>query len=137
MSEIPVYVLDSFAPLSHLQDERGQGRVLALLEQAQAGDCRLLLSLINLGEMAYIVERRRGLPAAQSALAAVQALPVEVLPADQDAVFGAAHLKARYPISFADAFAAEAALTHQAILVTGDPEFKCLEGELHVEWLER
>lgn len=137
MSDLPVFVLDSFALLAHLQDESGQGRVLALLEQAQRGECRLLLSLINLGEMAYLVERRRGLPAAQKALSAVQSLPIEVLPADPDAVFGAAHLKARFPVSFADAFAAHAALAHQAVLVTGDPEFKALEGSLEIEWLAR
>jgi ribonuclease VapC len=137
MSELPVYILDSFALLAHFQDEHGQGRVVTLLEQAQRGECRLLLSLINLGEMAYLVERRRGLPAAQSALAALQALPIEVLPADTDAVFGAAHLKARFPIAFADAFAAQAAVDHQATLVTGDPEFQALEGLLEIEWLAR
>ena len=132
-----LYVLDSFAILAHLQDEGGQGRVVRLLEQAQRGECRLLLSLINLGEVAYLVERRRGLPAAQATLAALEALPLEILPADQEAVMAAAHLKAGYRISFADAFAAAAAQAHAATLVTGDPEFKAMEGVLAIEWLGR
>lgn len=59
MPELPVYVLDSFALLAHLQDESGQGRVVGLLELAQSNGCRLLISLINLGEMADIVESIR------------------------------------------------------------------------------
>ena len=134
---LAAYVLDSFALLAHLQDEQGQGRVLHLLEAAARGECQLMLSLANLGEVAYVVERRRGLAAAQATLAAVQGLPLTILPADEEAVFGAAHLKAQFSISFADAFAAQAALTNQAVLLTGDPEFHALEGSLTIEWLER
>jgi predicted nucleic acid-binding protein len=134
MPETPVFVLDSFAVLAHLQ---GEGkRVLSLLEQAQCGECRLLFSLINLGEVIYLVERRRGLPAAQAVLAALDELPVEVLPADREAVLAAAHLKAQFPIAYSDAFAASAAQTHQATLVTGDQEFERLAQHINIEWLE-
>jgi PIN domain nuclease of toxin-antitoxin system len=47
----PCYVLDSFALLAHFQEERDSLRVLELLEEAQQGNCRLLLSLVNLGEV--------------------------------------------------------------------------------------
>ena len=136
MPDQPVFVLDSFAVLAHLQDESGRGRVVTLLEEATRGECLLLLSLINLGEVAYLLERRRGLARTQAALAAVEALPLRVLPADRDTVLLAAHLKAHYPISFADAFAATAAQMHQAVLLTGDPEFNALGHQIQVEWLE-
>ncbi len=83
-----------------------------------------MLSLVNLGEVCYLIERRRGLREVQIALAAIDSLPIEILPVDRDAVMAAAHLKALYPISFADAFAASAAQTHSAILLTGDLDFK-------------
>jgi predicted nucleic acid-binding protein len=99
----------------------------------------LYLSVINLGEILYIVEREQGLVAAQRTLAALDQLPVHVLPAERRVVLSAARLKARYAISYADAFAAVAAQEQQAILVTGDPEFKPLiaNGLLQVEWLPR
>ncbi len=134
-TDLPVFVLDSFALLAHLQNEAGQPRVLDLLQKAQHGECYLLMSLINLGEVCYLVERRRGLPAVQRMLAAVQNLPIEITPADQEAVLAAAHLKAGFPIAFADAFAAAAAQARHAILLTGDPEFKALGGRIQVEWL--
>jgi ribonuclease VapC len=48
----------------------------------------------------------------------------------------AARLKASYPISLADAFAAALAKIHNAELVTGDREFKLLERELKITWLK-
>ncbi len=49
----------------------------------------------------------------------------------------AARLKARFPISYADAFAAATAREENAILVTGDRDFKVLEKEriVSVDWL--
>jgi ribonuclease VapC len=52
-------------------------------------------------------------------------------------VFSAAHFKARYPISYADAFSAVLAKTRKASLLTGDPEFKALEPEIDIHWLQR
>jgi ribonuclease VapC len=135
LDEPPRYVLDSFALLSHFQDDSRRGRVVELLGQAQQGICQLLLSMINLGEICYIIERKRGLRDVHLVLAAIESLPIEVVAADRDAVFAAAHLKANFPISYADAFAAAAAQTHSAILLTGDPEFKVLDHLIQIEWI--
>jgi len=49
----------------------------------------------------------------------------------------AARLKANYPISYADAFAASLAVIHNSYLLTGDPEFKTLvkKENIPIEWL--
>jgi ribonuclease VapC len=41
-------------------------------------------------------------------------------------VLAAAHIKARFPIAYADAFAVVAALEHGGVVLTGDPEFRPL-----------
>ena len=135
----PAYVLDSFAILAYLEGEPGMARVRTLLAEAAKGTLTLHLSVINLGEVLYIVEREQGLVAAQRVLAALDQLPIQVQPAERSVVLAAARLKARYPISYADAFAVVAAQEHRAVLVTGDPEFKSVEtdGLLKVEWLSR
>jgi predicted nucleic acid-binding protein len=134
---LPVYVLDSFAMLAYLGGEAGMRRVRAVLTEASLGRCRVLLSIINLGEVLYITERQAGLPQAQAVLAAIEQLPIEVLPATSDTVFTAAHLKANYRIAYADAFAVAAAQASGGILLSGDPEFAEVEGIVPVEWLER
>jgi len=135
--DVPCFILDSYALLSHFQDEISEGRIVKLFEQAQNGECRLLMSLINLGEICYVIERRRGVSVVHLALAAIEDLPIEILPADREAVLAAAHLKAQYPISYADAFAAAAAQEHSAVLITGDPEFEGSLDLIKVEWMSQ
>jgi ribonuclease VapC len=48
----------------------------------------------------------------------------------------AARIKASHAISYADAFAAATAQKHEAVLVTGDPDFKLVENLIDIEWLE-
>jgi ribonuclease VapC len=133
------YVLDGFALLSYLEGEAGMPRVRSILEGAAARRHSVYLSLINFGEALYITERERGLVAARRTLGAVDQLPVEIVPVSRATVLDAAHVKARFPISYADAFAVVAARDHGAVVLTGDPEFRPLAeaGIVTVEWLPR
>ena len=132
----PVYLLDSFALLAYLNDEPGKTRVQELLSLAEDRKCRLVMCLVNLGEVLYITERERGLPLAQSVLALVESLPMELLDASRDLVLDAAHVKAHHALSYADAFAVAAAMREGAIVLTGDPEFETVEDLIKVEWLK-
>ena len=123
MVKLKGYVLDSYALLAFLEGETGGELVKGLLETARAVNHSLFMCSVNLGEVLYIVERERGLPAAQETLAYIKELPLEIIDAGQPLVLAAAHLKARTPIAYADCFAAALAISQEAILVTGDPEF--------------
>ncbi|MBI2206831.1 MAG: hypothetical protein HYU41_23615 [Candidatus Rokubacteria bacterium] len=54
-------------------------------------------------------------------------------------VLAAAHVKARFALSYADAFAVVAAQDHEARILTGDLEFAPVveAGIVAVEWLPR
>jgi predicted nucleic acid-binding protein len=129
------YLLDSFALLAYLNDEPGGGRVQEVLGLANTHKCRLVMSLINLGEVLYITERTRGLPAAQAVQALVESLPLELIEASRDLILDAAHIKAHHVLSYADAFAVATAVSEGASILTGDPEYKTVEEIIHVEWL--
>jgi ribonuclease VapC len=131
----PAFLLDSFALLAYLDDETGKTRVQDLLALAASGKCRLMMSLINLGEVLYIVERERGLTAVQSVLALVESLPIEMLEASRELVLDAAHVKANHVLSYADSFTVATAIQEKAIILTGDPEFKSVEELVSVEWI--
>jgi ribonuclease VapC len=135
--EHPVYVLDSYALLAYLNGEAGMSRVQEVLEVAARGQSKVVLSVINLGEVLYITEREAGLVQAQAVLAAVEQLPVEILPAAYETVLAAAHIKANHRIAYADAFAVVAAQDHEACVLTGDPEFEEVAELVQVEWLEK
>lgn len=131
----PVFALDSFALLAYLNGEVGHERVVQILQQAKAQQVRALLCTINLGEILYIVERRRGLYDAQRAQALIESLPIEEILPDRALILDAAHIKAHYTISFADAFVTALARRESAVILTGDPEFQYVQELMRVEWL--
>ena len=133
------YVLDSFALLAYLGGEDGRERVQSVLEDAAARRHQAYLSLINLGEVLYITERERGLIEARRTLGAVDQLPLQIVGVSRSTVLAAAHIKARFPIAYADAFAVVTAQGHQAVVMTGDPEFEPLvdAGLIAVAWLPK
>ena len=131
-------VLDAWALLALLQkEEPAATRVGQLLEEGQRGDAELFVSVINLGEVIYRVGKVRGEKEALETLDEIRRLPLKAMPATEAAVMSAARLKMRYPISYADAFAAATAADQDAVLVTGDPELVQLSGAIRIEKLER
>jgi predicted nucleic acid-binding protein len=136
---LPVYILDSFAILAFLNGEKGMRLVGSILQAAHRQEVHACLSVNNLGEVLTISERERGLPQAQQVLSAIEQLPIEILEASRDRVLAAAHIKAGYRLSYADAFAVAACQEFDGTVITGDPEFKGAEmdGLIRVEWLPR
>jgi ribonuclease VapC len=123
--------------LAYLQGEAGMLRVKKALEDAKKGRSQVTMCVINLGEVLYIIERERGLVKAHEVLAAIQQLPLEILPAANQTVFNAAHIKANHAVSYADAFAIACAQENRATILTGDKEFETVEMLVDVEWLEQ
>src|SRR5206468_3135171 len=124
----------SFALLA-LAGEPGAGQVGALLSDASNEN---FISVINLGEVFYMTQRRRGEEAARQAWdTAFQEPNLAVVEATSERVRLAAEIKAGGRLSYADAFAAALARELSAPLVTGDPEFRALEraGTIEVVWL--
>lgn len=133
----PDYVLDTFAVMAYFQAESGGEKVLELLEKAGKEEVPLAMSLINVGEVAYLASRARGREKAQFMLSDLRSLPITFYEATEERIFAAAWLKAEYPISYADAFSASLAQELNAFLVTGDPEFKVIKEGLSLYWLKR
>ena len=131
-----VTVLDTWAVLAFLEGEPVAAQeVRRLLRRARQRRVTVLFSIINYGESLYVIERERGLQEAQQAVGIIDQLPLQVVPADRALVFQAAHLKARHPISYADAFSVALAKRHDGRVMTGDPEFRTVEAEVGIQWL--
>ncbi|MFH1970100.1 MAG: PIN domain-containing protein [Verrucomicrobiota bacterium] len=129
-------VLDSFALLSFLRDEPGAEMVAALLEKAEERRHPLQMTEVNYAEVQYIIRRKDGEAAWRIVADELAILPIEFQPADRPLADQAADFKTRFKLSLADAFAAALAKSRKAELVTGDPEFKQVEGEIKIGWLK-
>ena len=129
------FVLDSFAVLALLGKEPGSQEVADLLRRAQGGEIRALMTWVNAGEVAYIVERRWGVERLYTALAVMEATALEIVSVERELALMAAHIKAKHAIAYAGTFAAALAQQCAATLVTGDPEFELLKGVADIHWL--
>ena len=80
---------------------------------------------------------QEGARKAQDVLGSIRQLPINILPADEQTVLDAAHVKANYAISYANSFVVVAAMSEGAIILTGDPEIENVESLVKVEWLQK
>jgi len=122
----PIYVLDACALLRLAQDEPGADQVAEILGAAQAGECRVLMHQINLGEVVYRIGKGFGWTVAERKQAEIGLLPIEKVAFSNEIFWAAVKLKAHYPMSYADCFAAALAIKEKAVLLTSDPEFNVL-----------
>jgi ribonuclease VapC len=134
---IETYVLDSFAVLALLGNEPGSDEVAAVLRRVQEKTARVLMSWVNVGEVAYIIQRRWGKARVHRALGTLEATGITLVGVGRELALKAAEIKARHSLAYADAFAAALAMQEDAVLITGDPEFELLTERLGIQWLPR
>ena len=128
-------VLDSYAVLAYLEGEPEGERLVEYLRSASEGKAECFLNVVNLTEILYIVQRRRGRREALRTAAIIRSWPVEIVGVTDEICLIASDLKARYRISLADSFAAATAKAVGGELLTGDKEFEPMEGEIQIKWL--
>jgi len=131
-------VLDSFALIGYLENKRFSARIEKILKKSRGGKTRIYLHAIHLGEVYYITLREKGQELADLAYSRIKAFPLTYIDIiDEELLRTAATLKANYPISYVDAFAAAMAILHKSSLLTGDPEFKKIgqKEDISIEWL--
>jgi len=131
-------LLDSYALLAYLNKEDGFEKVCNVLANAQKSGISVLMNELNVGETYYILYRNRGHGQAEYFLDTVLAgLPISMISNDFNAVISASKLKARHALSFADCFAVATAQRENAVILTGDPEFKNVDKIVNIDWLTK
>ena len=128
-------VLDSWAILEWLNGRTRAGNtVAALLAGAEAGEARLLMSAINVGEIYSFLRKQVSKTLSESWRETSRTLPVTIEVPTMTDIWAAALLKGDHPVSYADAFAAALAKKHNCPLVTGDPELRSIK-TLELDWI--
>jgi ribonuclease VapC len=128
-------VLDSYALMAFFEDEPGADLVRELLLKAEEKKVTLLMSVVNLGEVWYSIARTNSPEIADQYIGEVDGMAIEVVDADWQLTRQAATFKVNGNISYGDCFAGALAKNRKAELVTGDKEFKALEGEIKIAWI--
>ncbi len=128
-------VLDSWSIIAYLEDEPAGQKVADIIADCHENETPLRMAMINAGEVWYLIARAESEQEADASLAELKNLGIEFVTPDWALTREAARFKARCKMSFSDCFAAALAKEHKADLLTGDQEFKQVEGEIRVSWL--
>jgi predicted nucleic acid-binding protein len=127
-------VVDSWAIIVWLLDQPAAAAVEAFIQEADEGNLHLIMSWVNVGEVFYIISRRHGQERAADFIDRLPSLPIRLVLPDEDAILGAAAIKAAHPVSYSDAFAISLAQSEKASVITGDDEIRQC-GLVPVDWL--
>jgi predicted nucleic acid-binding protein len=127
-------VFDAWSIIAYLEDEPAGEKVEEIIVDAHENGASLLMSVVNVGEVWYILAREVSEEEANSSIAELRQFGIEFIDADWKLAQEAARFKSKYKMSFADCFAAALAKENKADLVTGDQEFKQIE-QIKIEWL--
>ena len=130
-----VRVLDSYSLICYFEGEAGADAMIEIFRAARDSGRLLLLSVVNWGEVFYITLREAGRERAEQVAHLISTLPIQIISADLDLAKQAAEFKASRKMSYADCFAAALAKLRKAELVTGDKEFRRVEGDVRVLWI--
>lgn len=128
-------VLDSYALMAFFEDEPGADTVRDIIFGAENGKEKLLMSVVNLGEIWYSIARTNSTDIADQYVNEIMGMAIEIVDAGWKLTRQAATFKVNGNISYADCYAAALAKIHEAKLVTGDKEFQHLASEVKVMWL--
>lgn len=131
------YVLDANAVLDLIEAGPGWRKVEGLLQSARQQDSSVFISVLNWGEVFYLLWQKRGEETARRTTADLSRLPIEIVPVDLAQAMKAGELKAIHKIPYVDCIAAALATLQQATLVTSDRDFEKLGRQFPVLWIAR
>lgn len=129
------YVLDTWAVIAYLEDEPSGGEVEELIAAAHEEQIPIYMSVVNVGEVWYTIAREISEGEANAGVKILRDLRIQFEDADWTLTQEAARFKSQNKMSYADCYSAALAKVKKADLVTGDGEFKPLDGEIKIAWI--
>jgi predicted nucleic acid-binding protein len=134
-------VLDAWAVVAWATGEQPAAEMVRqLFLENRAQKAELIMNAVNVGEVYYIMCRKKNVRAAQQLISSLDR-EIRISNVDLDLAMLAGNYKHNNRLSLADAFAlATAEREAPALLATGDPEIRAAKlrtGKVQIQWLER
>lgn len=93
------------------------------------------MNQINAGELYYLIIKNQIPIDLNTFWEDFLQLPINFIGNNFEMVLEAAKLKVQFSISYADCFAATTAIKYDAVLVTGNPDFRQVESLVEIQWI--
>src|SRR6266404_6435486 len=128
-------VLDSWAVIAYLEGGPAAEKVADHIADAHENQIPLFMSVVNAGEVWYIIARETSVGDADRSIMELRHLGIDFVEPDWSLAHEAGGFKSKHKMSFADCFAAALAKHKKALLLTGDREFLQVEKDIDIDWL--
>ncbi|MCX6033516.1 MAG: type II toxin-antitoxin system VapC family toxin [Chloroflexi bacterium] len=128
-------VLDSWSVIAYLEDEPSGQQVADLIAGAHDEGIPIYMTVVNAGEVWYIIAREISEAEANTSIKELRELRVQFVDVDWELTQEAARFKSNKKMSYADCYAVALAKARKADLITGDSEFKAVEGHVKIQWV--
>jgi ribonuclease VapC len=128
-------VLDSWSVIAYLEDEPSGQQVADLIAGAHEEGIPIYMTVVNAGEVWYIIAREISEKEANSSIKELRELRIQFVDVDWELTQEAARFKSKNKMSYADCYAAALAKSRNADLITGDSEFKAVEDQVKIQWV--
>ncbi len=123
------YLLDTSAIIAYLTNEREAGKVFKLAPKSA-------IPFVALSEFYYIVWKKKGKEEADNAYGLIKSWGFPFLQPTESIILTAGRFKVIYKVGFADSYIASFSFNEDLILVTKDKDYKSLEGEVKILFLD-
>lgn len=128
-------VLDSWAIMAYLEGEPAAEKIADVIADAHDDGVPLMMTVVNAGEVWYIVARRTTTAEADRTIKLIKDIGIKFIDADWPLTKIAAGFKVKGNVSYADCYAAALTKQTKSALLTGDTEFRQLNDEIPIVWL--
>lgn len=119
-----VYIFDTSALLTYIEDEEGSEDIEKLLIAAENESIKIYLAFMSITEVFYITAREKSILDAIKRIELINSLALRIKESYEELNISAGKLKAKNNISLADSFIAALCQNYNGILVHKDPEFE-------------
>lgn len=130
-----IKILDSHALIIFLEKETGHEKVEEIFLNAIEKDDTLLMTAVNYSEIYYLILSAYGQGKLVEIEKIIQSLPLDIYGVDPPLSREAARIRFVKKISFINSFTAALAKIKRAEIITGDKEFKLIEGDVKIIWI--
>lgn len=130
-----VKVLEASGIMVYLEKKPGYEKIRDLLAKAAASGKNLLISSVNIGELYYLLAQHHDIHEADKIIALVETFPVDFIAVDAVLARQAALLHLKCKLTYEQCIAAALAKVKRGELITADPGFKIIEGDVKIDWI--
>lgn len=128
-------LLDAYGLLLFLQKEGPYQDIKTLFRNAQTEKSPVLINEMSLGEVFHVIARTHSVEKAEDFLPLLEVLPLEIVSNNLEDILRAARIKTEHSIGTVNALVVATAEKENSLLLTGDPEFRRVDGVISIRWL--